>query len=86
MSFLVYCRVAGQRDYIHNAVKRMGLVEGLASSIELQSYVDEPEGNLELGCSAKLHLDLLEKAQILTGILQDVTQYEQALLMDMDID
>jgi len=30
--------------------------------------------------------DLLEKTQILAGILQEVTQYEQSLITDLDID
>ena len=42
--------------------------------------------NINNAGSREQRVDLLEKAQILTGILQDVTQYEQALLMDMDID
>jgi hypothetical protein len=30
--------------------------------------------------------DLLENAQILTDILQEVTQFENKLLMDLDVD
>jgi hypothetical protein len=29
---------------------------------------------------------LLENVQILSAILQEVTQYEQALIMDLDVD
>ena len=30
--------------------------------------------------------DLLDNAQILAGILQEVVQFEQSLLMDLDVD
>ena len=30
--------------------------------------------------------DLLENAQILTDILQEVTMYEKSLLLDLDVD
>ena len=32
------------------------------------------------------HFDLLENAQILASILQEVTIYEKSLLMDLDVD
>jgi len=32
------------------------------------------------------HFNLLDNAQILTVILQDVIQYEQSLLDDLDVD
>jgi hypothetical protein len=32
------------------------------------------------------HFDLLENAQILASILQEVTIYEKNLLMDLDVD
>ena len=30
--------------------------------------------------------DLLDNAQVLAGILQEVVQYEKSLLMDLDVD
>jgi ribosomal protein S8 len=36
--------------------------------------------------SREQRFTLLENAQILTDILQEVTQYERSLLMDMDVD
>ena len=36
--------------------------------------------------SREQRFTLLENAQILAGILQEVTQYEQSLLMDLDVD
>ena len=32
------------------------------------------------------HFDLLEKTQILNVILQEVVQYENSLIMDLDVD
>jgi hypothetical protein len=36
--------------------------------------------------SREQRFDLLENAQILTDILQEVTMYEKSLLMDLDVD
>jgi hypothetical protein len=36
--------------------------------------------------SREQRFNLLENAQILTDILQEVTQYENRLIMDLDVD
>jgi hypothetical protein len=36
--------------------------------------------------SREQRFNLLENAQILTDILQEVTMYEKSLLMDLDVD
>lgn len=36
--------------------------------------------------SREQRFDLLENAQILTEILQEVTQFENKLIMDLDVD
>lgn len=43
-------------------------------------------GNIKNAASREQRFTLLENVQILTDILQEVTQYEQTLLVDLDVD
>jgi hypothetical protein len=42
--------------------------------------------NINNAGSREQRVKLLEKAQILAGILQEVVQFENNLIMDMDVD
>ena len=58
----------------------------MSNRAQVLSMIHKIIANINNAGSREQRVDLLEKAQILTGILQEVTQYEQALLTDMDID
>ena len=56
-----------------NRFQVLGMINHVMSMIKHSSNRDQ-------------HFDLLENAQILTVILQEVVQYENSLIMDLDVD
>ena len=58
----------------------------MSNRAQVLSMIHKIIANINKAGSREQRVNLLEKAQILAGILQDVTQYEQALITDVEID
>ena len=58
----------------------------MTNRFQLLAMVHTVMTRIKNAASREQRFNLLENAQILAGILQEVTQYEQRLIMDLDVD
>ena len=58
----------------------------MSNRIHVLSMIHTVMTKIKNAASREQRFDLLENAQILADILQEVTQYENSLIMDLDVD
>jgi hypothetical protein len=58
----------------------------MSNRAQVLSMIHKIIANINKDGSREQRFNLLENAQILTDILQEVTMYEKSLLMDLDVD
>jgi hypothetical protein len=58
----------------------------MSNRAQVLSMIHNVIANINNAGGREQRFDLLEKAQILAGILQEVTEFENGLLTDLDVD
>ena len=58
----------------------------MSNRFQILSMINNVMTKIRHVTSRDKHFDLLDNAQILTVILQEVTQYEKSLLEELDVD
>ena len=58
----------------------------MSNRLEVLSMIHSVMTLIRNAANREQRFDLLENAQILTDILQEVTMYEKSLLLDLDVD
>jgi ribosomal protein S8 len=58
----------------------------MSNRLEVLSMIHGVMTRIKNAASREQRFNLLENAQILTDILQEVTMYENNLMMDLDVD
>lgn len=58
----------------------------MSNRFQVLGMITRVMAKIKNAASREQRFDLLENAQILTDILQEVTQFENKLLMDLDVD
>ena len=58
----------------------------MSNRLNVLSMIHTVMTKIKNAASREQRFNLLENAQILADILQEVTQYEKGLIMDLDVD
>jgi hypothetical protein len=58
----------------------------MTNRVEIHAMISRVMTRIKNSSCRNQRFTLLDNAQILTGILQEVTMYEKSLVMDLDVD